>query len=153
MFNGESNDSYIIEYTPKEDCPSHYIFENIFYMNKKFDEATISDLVFFGKEHFESDDFEIEFNNEIVYSLIDEEKSSVKEFFANMNLLSVKDIKDGDKILKMNNFHRLNSNSELFFKLADKKLTELKIPYNDIVTLRKGFKEIHFGFEKIDVFK
>jgi len=153
VYNGESNDSYIIEYTPKEDCPSHYIFENIFYINKKFDEVTISDLAFFGKEHFKSDDFEIEFNNEIVYSLIDEEKNSVKEFFANMNLLSVKDIKDGDKILKMNNFHRLNSNSELFFKLADKKLTELKIPYNDIVTLRKGFKEIQFGFEKIDVFK
>lgn len=153
VFNGATNDSYIVEYNSNPDCPSHYKFENIVLLKKLFDEVIIRDLIEFGETYFESGEFEIEFNNEVVYSLFDEEKKTEREFFANMNLLSVKDIKAGDTILKMNNFHRLNSNSELIKKVIDKKLINLKIPFNDIVTLRKGMKEVHLHFINIDVFK
>ena len=112
----------------------------------------IRDLIEFGATYFESEEFEIEFNNEVVYSLLDEEKVTEREFFANMNLLSVKDIKEVDTILKMSNFHRLNSDSELIKKFADKKLTDLKIPVNDIIVLRKGMKEVHLRFHNIEVF-
>ncbi len=153
VFNGVTNDSYVVEYTKKEDCPSHYVFEEIVSIEKIFNEVTIQDLVSFGKNFFNSDDFEIEFNNEVVYALFDEEKKLEKDFFANMNLLTVKDIKEEDKILKMKNFHRLNTNSELINKFFNEKLTELKIPANDIVTLRKGIKEVHIQFTNIEVFQ
>lgn len=153
VFNGATNDSYIVEYNSNPDCPSHYRFEKIVKVEKNFDEVIVKDLVEFGKKYFESDEFEIEFNNEVVYSLYDVQKNIEKEFFANMNLLSVKDIKEGDNILKMKSFHRLNSDSELILKLENKKLTDLKIPANDIITLRKGMKEVHLQFNSIGVFK
>lgn len=34
VFNGATNDSYIVEYQPKEECPSHYTFENILKIKK-----------------------------------------------------------------------------------------------------------------------
>ena len=152
VFNGAANDSYIVEYNSNPDCPSHYRFEKIVKAEKNFNEVMLSDIVEFGKNYFESDEFEIEFNNEVVYALVDEVKKSEKEFFANMNLLSVKDIKEGDNILKMKSFHRLNSDSELVVKLENKKLSDLKIPANDIITLRKGMKEVHLQFNSIEVF-
>jgi len=153
VFNGETNDSYIIEYTSNPDCPSHYTFENIVNIEKSFADATINELALYGKKHFNSDEFEIEFNNEIVYALYDEEKNSENEFFANMNLLSVKDIKKGEIILKMKNFHRINSGSDIFSNLSYTKLTELKIPFNDIITIRKGAQEIHLKFENTELFQ
>lgn len=152
VFNGAANDSYIVEYTSKPECPSHYLFENIVLIEKSFNDARLNDLIGEGREYFSSEDFEIEFNNEVVYALEDDGSKTEKEFFANMNLLSVKDIKEGEKILKMKNFHRLSSNSDLLKRFADKKLSEFKIPYNDIITLRKGIKEVHLQFNNIEVF-
>jgi molybdopterin/thiamine biosynthesis adenylyltransferase len=126
VFNGATNDSYIVEYNSNPDCPSHYLFEKIVKVGKDFNEVSVSDLTEFGKKYFTSDEFEIEFNNEIVYSLIDEVNKSEKEFFANMNLLSVKDIKEGENILKMKSFHRLNSDSDLLKTLLDKKIIRFK---------------------------
>ena len=108
IFNGNSNDSYLVEYQKNEECPSHYTFENIQKMNKKFDEVKLLDVVGFGKEYFKEDNFMIEFNNEIVYELEDEVKKEVKEFYANLNLMSVKDVKlDGGNLLKLKTFHNL----------------------------------------------
>lgn len=152
VFNGVTNDSYLVEYTSRQDCPSHYMFENIISVEKDFNEITMTDLLVEGRKYFNSEEFEIEFNNEVVYALADEESKTEKEFFANMNLLSVKDIKQDDKILIMKSFHRLNTNSSLFKKFIDKRLIDLKIPYNDIITLRKGIKEMQLQFKNIEVF-
>lgn len=153
IFNGGINDSYIIEYQKNENCPSHYTFENIKKIDKKFDEVTIKDIIQFGKKYFKEDDFQIEFNNEVVYELVDESKKESKEFFGNLNLMSVKDVKKNNgEILKIKSFHNFSSNSELAKKFQDKNLGELKIPYNDIITLRKGEDEVHIEFDNIEVF-
>jgi hypothetical protein len=96
----------------------------------------------------------VEFNNEVVYELADESKKEVKEYFGNLNLMSVKDVKleDGN-ILKIKSFHNLNSNSGLLKKLINKTLGELKIPYNDIIILRKDENEVYIEFDSIAVFK
>ncbi len=154
IFNGNNNDSYLVEYQKNEDCPSHYTFENIKKLNKKFDEVKLSDVFDFGKKYFNDDTFQVEFNNEVVFELVDESKKEVKEFFGNMNLMSVKDVKlDDGNLLKMKSFHNLNSRSGLSKKLSDKKLTGLKIPFNDILILRKGEEEVQVEFEEAEVFK
>ncbi len=154
IFNGSINDSYNIEYQRNEDCPSHYTFENIFKSEKKFDEVTLSDVIAYGKKHFESDDFIIEFNNEIVYELTDENNKPVNEFFANLNLMSVKDVKAEDgSLLKFRSFHNFKASSENAKKYSDIKIAEMKIPYNDILTLRKDENEIHLEFESTEIFK
>lgn len=153
IFNGNNNDSYIIEYQKNENCPSHYTFGNIHKINKNFDEVKLSDIADFGKKIF-NDNFQIEFNNEIVYELEDESKMEVHEYFANQNLMSVKDVKlpDGN-LLKLKSFHILNSESGLVKKLLTKKLNELKIPYNDIIILRNEETEVQVEFDSTDIFE
>lgn len=154
IFNGSINDSYIVEYQKNENCPSHYTFNNIQKIDKYFNEAKLSDIIDFGKKYFNDESFVVEFNNEVVYELADESKKEVKEYFGNLNLMSVKDVKleDGN-ILKIKSFHNLNSNSGLLKKLINKTLGELKIPYNDIIILRKDENEVYIEFDSIEVFK
>ncbi|MEO6694421.1 MAG: ThiF family adenylyltransferase [Ignavibacteria bacterium] len=154
IFNGNINDSYTIEYQRNEECPSHYTFENIKKLDKKFDETKIKDIINFGRTFFEDNNFQIEFNNEIVFELVDESKMHVKEFFANLNLMSVKDVKleDGG-LLKIKSFHNFNSDSGLAVKFSWKFVKDLKIPVNDILILRKDDKEIQLEFDESEVFK
>ena len=68
--------------------------------------------------------------------------------------MSVKDVKlDDESILKIRSFHNLKTGSPLTDKLKDKKLTELKLPYNDILILRKGENEVQIEFENDEIFK
>ncbi len=154
VFNGNNNDSYIVEYQRNEDCPSHYTFDNIRKIEKKFNEVTLNDVIEFGKKIFNDDDFQIEFNNEVVHELVNEGKKEVKEFFANVNLMTVKDVKlDNDNLLKLKSFHSLHTNSGLTKKFVNHKLTDLKIPHNDILILRKDEDEVQVEFDSIDIFK
>ena len=100
--------------------------------------------------HFPS--FQIDFNNEVVYSLSDEAKGVEEECFGNINLMTAKDTRKGETIMKINSFHSLNTGSVLFGKLSGRKLTELKIPFNDIITIRSGNKEVHIEFRNKSLF-
>ncbi|MCY7362862.1 MAG: hypothetical protein LH629_12475, partial [Ignavibacteria bacterium] len=104
--------------------------------------------------YFKSDDFIIEFNNEIVSELTDENKNVVKEYFANLNLMSVKDVKlDDGSLLSYKSFHSFNAKSEIAKKYYEMKIADFKIPYNDILILRKDGNEIQIEFESIEIFK
>jgi len=154
MFNGGNNDSYIVEYQFNENCPSHYAFDNVKQLNMKFDEVTLNDIIEFGKQNFSDDKFVIEFNNEIVYELVDENLKEVSNHFANLNLMSVKDVKLADgNLLKIKSFHNLKAGSGLAGKLAERKLIDMKVPFNDIIVLSKDEKEIQIRFDAIDVFR
>ncbi len=154
IFNGSINESYNIEYQRNEDCPSHYTFEDIHRIEKKFDEVKLIDITEFGKKYFGSSDFLIEFNNEIVYELADENNNPVKEFFGNLNLMSVKDVKTEEgNLLKFKSFHNFNASSETTDKYSNIKIVDMKIPFNDIITLRKDENEIHIEFESTEIFK
>lgn len=153
VFNGSNNDSYIVEYQRNEDCPSHYVFENIIHIEKKFSSAGIRDLHETGKRLFGDDNFQIEFNNEIVYELTDENTGTAYEFFGNVNLMTVKDVKKDDgNLLKFKSFNNLNINSDLYNKLSDKTFSDLKLPFNDIIILRKSDREFYIEFENEEVF-
>ena len=154
VFNGMTNESYIVEYQVNEDCASRYTFGEIHDQAKSFSEATPADAAAFGEIYFGNDNFVIEFNNEVVYELtLEEEEEKTKEFYANLNLLTVKDIKEGENIYKTKTFHSLKPGSNLFGKLSVKTLSELKIPYNDILILRSGTDEAYIGFGYEEVFK
>ena len=153
VFNGGSNESYIVEYQRREDCPSHYTFENFHKIEIPFNEVTINDILNFGNKYFKNENFSIEFNNETIFELINEEKKESVEHFTNLNLLTQKDVMRGDILYKVNSFHNIHSNSGLSKSLQYKTLTDIKVPYNDILTLRKGDDEIHVEFILTDIFK
>lgn len=154
VFTGYNNDSYIVTYQKNENCPSHYTYKNFIQSEINFGNAKIKDLTDAGKIYFGNENFFIEFNNEVVYELYDEKAGKSSEFFGNMNLMSVKDIKlDDDNFLKIKSFHNLKANSEIAGKLSDKKLTELNIPFNDIISIRNQYEEIHIEFRNMEIFK
>lgn len=151
VFNGLNNESYLVEYQKNELCPSHYTFEKYKMLDKKFSSVKLKDLIDLGIKYFKKKTFEIEFNNEVVYNLCDD-KGKKTDYNANMNLLTLKDIKKNETLYKINSFHKLESDSKLTVKLINKKLIDLKIPYNDILTLRKGNDELHVEFINKNVF-
>ena len=152
VYNGNTNESYIVEYQIKEDCNSRYTFNKINMSDINYSKATLGDVKDFGSEFF-GDDFTVEFNNEVVYKLSDGETGSGKGYFANLNLLKSSDIKEGENILKVHTFHTLNINSDLFKELLNMKLSDLHIPSNDILILRKENKEEYIGFGFSEIFK
>lgn len=147
IFQGNSNDSYIIEYQVREDCLVHYSFDNILQLNKNFSEVTFEDIYLFGKEYFNDERFTIEFNNEIVHSV------AGKRFFKDLNLLTQKDLMKNGKIQKPISFHNVNTGTELFKELYKRKLMDSAVPYNDILTLKCKDKRIYVQSEYFEIFK
>jgi adenylyltransferase/sulfurtransferase len=64
VFNGLTNDSYIVEYKRKKDCYSHYSFPSIVSLNKRTDEITVKYLFDLFKNRLSSNSITIELNNE-----------------------------------------------------------------------------------------
>jgi molybdopterin/thiamine biosynthesis adenylyltransferase len=152
VYNGLTNDSYIVEYQVKQDCNSRYTFGVISEGDVLFEEATLLDVFEFGVKSY-GEEFNIDFNNEVVYGLYDEDNGQMRPFFANFNMLKLADIKSGDKILKVKTFNTLHSGSELINELKAVKLIDLKLPINDILILRKGNDEKYLEFVYKDPFK
>ena len=139
MFNGNTNDSYIVEYQKKEDCLSHWTFENIVRIDKKFEETRVMDL-------FENKKSVLQFNNEIVCALQDESGKEF-EFFGNMNLLNAKDITINGNLMKPVSFHNIGYSSDLYERIKECKLRELGVPWNDILSM--GEREVEFVGEEV----
>ena len=152
VYNGLTNDSYIVEYQVREDCNSRYTFGVINDIKIDFNDAKLSDVYDFGKKEF-GKDFNIDFNNEVVYELYDDDGGKSKDYFANFNMLKLSDIKESDKIYKVKTFNTLHSGTELFQKLSGSKLADLNLPVNDILILRKGSDERYIEFGYADPFK
>lgn len=152
VYNGMTNDSYIVEYQVREDCNSRYTFGVINEAGIDFSEAKLSDVFEYGQKEF-GDDFNIDFNNEVVYELYDEVKEESNPYFANFNMLKLSDIKSGDKIFKAQTFNTLHSKSDLYRKLSGSNLMDMKLPVNDILILRKGTTERYLEFGYDDPFK
>ena len=139
VFNGNTNDSYIVEYQKKEDCLSHWTFENIVRIDKKFEETRVMDL-------FENKKSVLQFNNEIVCALQDESGKEF-EFFGNMNLLNAKDITINGNLMKPVSFHNIGYSSDLYERIKECKLRELGVPWNDILSM--GEREVEFVGEEV----
>jgi len=146
VYSGVNNESYTVEYQINESCLAHYNYDEIINSDLKFESTSISEIFEYSDKNFNFKNCELVFNNEIVYELFDSENNSSQEFFGNLNLLKLEDIKSGEKILKIKSFHSLKNQSELYEKLKNKTLVELKIPVNDILTVRNKNSEKYISF-------
>ena len=131
VFNGLNNDSYVVEYQYKDDCLSHYTFENFSNINKAFSECTFIDIDTAVKYLYGDKPYSIIFNNDIIYALEDE--SGLKtEFFSNINSARVGDIIKSGKILKPHSVTNIYSSSDVFGKFYHRKLNELSGQYHPL---------------------
>jgi len=151
IYDGMKNSSYLIEYPTKENCDSHYTIENIEKININFNDSAVRDLLTFGKKYFGTGGFDIEFGNEILYALEDENGEKIP-FTGNLNLLKANDVKRNGKLMKCLSFHKLREGSELMKEIQDYKLMDLKLPLNDIPVIRKEEKETGIEFNYSECF-
>lgn len=153
IFNGNTNDSYIVEYQKNENCLSHSTFKNFIPVSVEFKNATFEDLINLSEINFKGKKFSIQFNNEIVYDFKKEGRARRLAEFINMNLLSQSDIKEGNEILEPVILNNISSDSEITGKFAKRKLFKSGIPFNDIITIKSGKKEFHPEFVNSEIFK
>lgn len=153
VFNGNTNDSYIIEYQKNENCLSHYTFEKFIKIDIEFKNATFEIITKEAEKLFKCKNFTIQFNNEIVYMLESARGKKTLSDFINMNMLGQNDIKKGNEILKPLVLNNIQDNSELLNTFKNKKLTESGIPFNDIITVKSGDTEIHLELKNSEIFK
>ena len=154
VFSGNTNDSYIVTYQKNENCPSHYTYENIIKSDIEFSNARIKDIIENGINIFGNDNFNVDFNNEIVFELFDEKSGNVKEYYENMNLMTSKDVKlNSGEFYKIRSFHTIKPGKEIANRLYEMKLSDLKIPFNDIFTLWHDDKEVQIEFIRSEIFK
>ena len=153
VINGITNDNYIVEYQPLEDCPSHYYFDIIINSEISFEEITLKDIFKITCEYFNSEKVKIEFNNEIIYSLFDEDTGEENKLFGNMNLFQLNDLKKDDGYFNFRSLHNTEFNSDFYLKYMNEKLKDLKIPYNDILSATDGVNEIFISCGYSEVFK
>lgn len=152
VFNGSTNDSYVIEYQKNEDCPSHYNLKNIISTNIEFKNASLDDVIKPASEYFGKEKFTIQFNNEIVYQLTDTDGKKTKNVFINMNLLGQKDIKKNNKLYRPVILNNIQIESGLMNKFRNRKLSEAGIPYNEIITVKSRTKEYNVEFKNSKIF-
>lgn len=150
VFNGVTNDSYIVEYQEKEDCPSHISFNDYYQTGIPFEKATLRDVIEIGEKHFGNDKFSVNFNNEVIYALENGEGVRIP-FFANMNTVKLSDITVKGELQKIISFHTLRPNSSELRNILKLTLTELKLPLNDILTLYDGKESIHVEFVPCEI--
>lgn len=147
IFQGNTNDSYIIDYQKRDDCIAHYTFGEIISAPQTFNEATLNDVYDFGKKYFGEENFIIEFNNEIVY------QTDGETFFRDLSLLTEGEMHSGEGLRNVKSFHNFSVNSDLFKKLSDFKLKDIAVPLNDILTLKCKDDRVHMQFGYDDIFK
>ena len=152
IINGNTNDNYIVEYQPQQDCPSHYFYDNVMIIDKSFNEIILKDVFEFASKHFKTEKVKIEFNNEIIYSLFDEDTGEDNQIFANMNLFELKDLKKDEGYYNFRSVHNTEFNSEFYKKFKDMKLTDMNIPFNDILAVTDGKSEIYIRSDFLEVF-
>jgi len=153
IFNGNTNDSYTVEYQVNENCLSHITFSDFIPVSVEFKNATFEDLINLSEINFRGRKFSIQFNNEIVYDLKKGTGRKGLTEFINMNLLSQNDIKEGDEILEPLILNNISSNSEIAEKFSKRKLYKSGIPLNDIITIKSGKKILHPEFISSEIFK
>lgn len=151
-FDGINNESYIIEYQIDEDSESRYSIPNFYELEKAFDELTIEEIFETGKVHFNSDELLLSFNNELVYKLTDTESNMSQDFYGNLNLVTIEDLKRGENILKPLMTSSVKYKSDLFEIIKSKTMRELNLPFNDIVVVSHGESETGILGKYIDIF-
>ena len=147
IFNGLSNDAYIVDYPIKKNCASHESFNQIRNTGKRADETTIRELL--GEvSSILGDNSVLEFSKfdcDIVESFHCPQCGTDRQVFQPMGKTTEKQSHCPDCGTECNpNFFHSISGKENFL---DKSFTEIGIPPFDVIVGRNGINEIYLLFD------
>ncbi|WP_252248236.1 ThiF family adenylyltransferase [Clostridium sp. ZBS20] len=140
VFNGLTQDSFVVEYQRKDDCMSHDTYEDIKEMPWSARNISIKDVLNQAKEDL-GDSAIVEFDRDIV-TIATCSCGNSKEIFNVVNKLSNKDIlcKECGKNMRFETFHTIYGDENFL----DKRLFDIGIPLFHIISARSGLNYIHY---------
>lgn len=142
-FFGLTHDSYVVEYSRKNECYSHDSFNKISSINKSVAEVTLGDLLSLVREKLGSDAV-IELNNDVLTSLSCHKCGTSDAVFRSLGQVTEED----GRCPGCNQMREVKTISTLygdedFLHLS---FRELGIPPFDIITARNGDRRLHIEF-------
>jgi molybdopterin/thiamine biosynthesis adenylyltransferase len=146
LFNGLNHDSYVVEYTREEDCPSHETYENIISLNESVETMTLARLLKIARQTI-GPDAVIDFKKDIIYQFYCKKCKKQTYIFKILGRVTEEEAKcPGCGQIRDFEVTGDISGKESFL---DKTLTEIGIPLFDIVNARVGLeKNVQFEFTK-----
>ncbi|TJX14955.1 ThiF family adenylyltransferase [Tissierella creatinini] len=144
VFNGLTHDSYMVEYQRKEDCMSHYTYENIIEKDWSVKSLRLIDMVESVKNDL-GDKAIIEFDREIVTNA-NCTCGYKKEIFLPIHLLKGEDLicPACGKGMQYDSAHSLDGSEDFL----DRKFVDIGIPLLHIISGRAGLNTKHYEFTK-----
>ncbi|MDR1926054.1 MAG: ThiF family adenylyltransferase [Planctomycetaceae bacterium] len=142
-FNGLSCDSYLVEYTPNEDCMSHDPPQEIISLQKRSDEMTIAELQALAIEKF-GEGTVLELGRDILEKLVCPNCNEAEDVFTSLGnvRLSQGTCPKCGKDREVKTFYTIRGD----VSFADKTFAQIGVPKFDIVWARNGATLVGFEF-------
>lgn len=85
-FEGLNHTSYLTEYTEKEDCSAHYVFESdrLFYLDSTSTDATLEALLYQARTDLDDENAYIEFSRNVIHKMVCHECGTEEDVFQTM---------------------------------------------------------------------
>jgi len=142
IFEGMNHSSYVVEYTPNEDCMSHYTLPKISRLPSGSDDLTLEDLRLQAQADLSMADVTIEFSRDVLQKFLCplcQEEEEVYRPQGSVRFEDAKCKKDG----RMRSVITLHSYAgEL--DLGRRKLSQLGLPTLDVFVARSGEREVGY---------
>ena len=142
-FFGLTHDSYVVEYSRKDECYSHDSFNKVSSINKSVAEVTLGDLLSLVREKLGSDAV-IELNNDVLTSLSCHKCGTSDAIFRSLGQVAEQDGRcpGCSQMREAETISTLYGDEE-FLHLS---FRELGIPPFDIISARNGDRRLHIEF-------
>ena len=141
VFNGLSHDSYVVNYTRREDCLSHFTYAAVEERPWQAATLTLAEALAAGRERLGPDTV-LEFEQEIVTALVCKQCDTRENLFRALGAVTEDQARcpSCGEIRVPETTHAI-SGEEPFLDLT---ISALGLPRFDIVTVRSGMEMVHF---------
>ena len=145
VFEGMNHTSYVVEYTPNDECMSHETYADLRTWPNSSSTTTLNDLLGFARQELSAADLVIEFSRDIIHKLKCPKCGDEKEIFAPVGSVTSEDGKcpsDGEmrEVITVHNYSGRES-------YGDRCLVELGLPLFDVFTARCMDREFQILIE------
>jgi len=145
VFEGMNHTSYIVEYTPKDDCMSHEVYTDIQSWKQSSSETTLDALFAFAREQLDATEIVLEFSRDIIHKLKCPKCGQETEVFVPVGSMSSDQGKCpiDDEMREVVTVHNFTGHETYGGRL----LSELGLPLFDVFTARCPGREIQILIE------
>jgi molybdopterin/thiamine biosynthesis adenylyltransferase len=142
IFEGMNHSSYVVEYTEKADCASHYVLPEIVHLPESSDQLTLRELHRRAQADLGSRNVVIELSRDVIQKFVCPACHEEEEKFAPVGSIAFADAKcanDG-QLRSVIALHSYTGTEEF----GNRALSEMGVPLFDVFTARDAEREVAY---------